>query len=248
MVAAGNDPSQPTLLRRSASRFAVTRGIWQIYLFYHPLGRALLRFHYKYTLRSSSWPVPLLPRTPGCTSSWSFCRRRLLPPLGDAFWDVALYLLVSLLFLLCLGVPCGTLSAVGTEEYKRSAAHLDQGLGHIIRRVAAHISYLTTLCDQLAHSDFGDTAQGRHLLAGSVSRQPIALCHSLQGVQFFRAEGANQFAKGRRGERSLRHLQGVSNTGANAWLEDSTESGDSGRSVGQRRVGPLACVHRSDRD
>eukprot|EP00965_Chrysotila_dentata_P019350 643707-Pleurochrysis_carterae.AAC.1 len=72
-----------------------------------------------------------------------------------------------------------------------SAAHLDQGLGHIIREVAAHISYLTTLSDQLANFDFGNTAQGRHLLAGSVSRQTIALCHSLQGAQFFRAEGAN---------------------------------------------------------
>eukprot|EP00965_Chrysotila_dentata_P060259 1997823-Pleurochrysis_carterae.AAC.1 len=35
----------------------------------------------------------------------------------------------------------------------------------------------------------------------------MALCHSLQGAQFFRAEGSNLFAKGRRGERSLWHLE-----------------------------------------
>eukprot|EP00965_Chrysotila_dentata_P082744 2730264-Pleurochrysis_carterae.AAC.1 len=52
-----------------------------------------------------------------------------------------------------------------------------------------------------------DTAQGRCLLAGSVSRQTISLCHSLQGAHFFRAKGAKLFAEGRRGERSLRQVQ-----------------------------------------
>ena len=104
-------------------------------------------------------------------------------------------------------MPSGTLSAVETEGYKRSAAHLDQGLGHTIRELASHISYLTTLCDQLANSDFGDTAQGRRLIAGSVSRQTISLCHTLQGAQFFRAKGAKLFAGGRRGERSIRQVQ-----------------------------------------
>eukprot|EP00965_Chrysotila_dentata_P015353 508015-Pleurochrysis_carterae.AAC.1 len=40
----------------------------------------------------------------------------------------------------------------------------------------------------------------------------------------------------------------LSNAGANARLEGSSESGDSGRSAGQRRSCPLACVRRSDRD
>eukprot|EP00965_Chrysotila_dentata_P163877 5409823-Pleurochrysis_carterae.AAC.1 len=76
--------------------------------------------------------------------------------------------------------------------YKRSAVHLDQSLGPVIREVASHISYLNTLCDQVAnYSDFAGTTQGRRLLAGSVSRQTTSLCHSLQGAQFFRAEGAN---------------------------------------------------------
>eukprot|EP00965_Chrysotila_dentata_P084495 2789718-Pleurochrysis_carterae.AAC.1 len=88
-----------------------------------------------------------------------------------------------------------------------SSSSLPQRLGLIIREVAAHISHLTTLSDQLANADFGDTAQGCHLLAGSVYRQIIALCHSLQGAQFFRAEGTCLFAIGSRGERSLRHLQ-----------------------------------------
>eukprot|EP00965_Chrysotila_dentata_P150578 4974696-Pleurochrysis_carterae.AAC.1 len=68
------------------------------------------------------------------------------------------------------------------EGYKRAAAYLDQGLGRTIRDLAFHISYLNTLCDQLANLDFGDTPQGRRLPAGSVSRQTISLCHSLQGA------------------------------------------------------------------
>eukprot|EP00965_Chrysotila_dentata_P106746 3526442-Pleurochrysis_carterae.AAC.1 len=52
------------------------------------------------------------------------------------------------------------------------------------------------LCDQLSNTNFGNSAQGRHLLAGmlSSSKQKEPICRKL----------AN---KGRRGERSLRHLQ-----------------------------------------
>eukprot|EP00965_Chrysotila_dentata_P028306 941495-Pleurochrysis_carterae.AAC.1 len=35
----------------------------------------------------------------------------------------------------------------------------------------------------------------------------MSLFHSLQGAQFFGAKGAKLFAEGRRGERSLRHVQ-----------------------------------------
>eukprot|EP00965_Chrysotila_dentata_P025316 841466-Pleurochrysis_carterae.AAC.2 len=90
----------------------------------------------------------------------------------------------SSVFPFCLGMPFGTLRADKTEGYKRAAAHLDQRLGHTIRELASLISYLNTLCDQLTNSDFGDTPQGRRLIVG-----------------------AKLFAKGRRGERSLRHLQ-----------------------------------------
>eukprot|EP00965_Chrysotila_dentata_P242617 6204965-Pleurochrysis_carterae.AAC.1 len=99
------------------------------------------------------------------------------------------------------------LSAAKTANFKCSAAHLDQGLGHTVREVAFHICYLNTLCKQLANLDFGYTAQGRRLLACSVLRQTLSLCHSIRGAQLFRAEDVKLFAKGRRGERSLTHLQ-----------------------------------------
>eukprot|EP00965_Chrysotila_dentata_P165965 5479694-Pleurochrysis_carterae.AAC.1 len=120
------------------------------------------------------------------------------------------------------------MSADMKEGYKRSAAHLDQGLGHLVRKGAFHISYLTTFCYQIEPSNFGDTAQGRALLAGSVLRQTVALCLSLQGAQFSRAERAELFAKGRWGERSLQHLQqtlGYAPTPARHAATDNPTSG-----------------------
>eukprot|EP00965_Chrysotila_dentata_P080277 2648587-Pleurochrysis_carterae.AAC.2 len=56
------------------------------------------------------------------------------------------------------------------------------------------------LCDQLDNSNFGDTAQGRRLLAGSVST-------SNQGAQFFRAKGAKLFADHGRQEQRAANVE-----------------------------------------
>eukprot|EP00965_Chrysotila_dentata_P163623 5402733-Pleurochrysis_carterae.AAC.3 len=65
-------------------------------------------------------------------------------------WSCPYLTLASIFFR--LSVPGGTLSAAKTEGCK------DEGLGHTIREIATHISYLNTLCDQLVNSNFGDTA------------------------------------------------------------------------------------------
>eukprot|EP00965_Chrysotila_dentata_P221091 6192190-Pleurochrysis_carterae.AAC.1 len=106
-----------------------------------------------------------------------------------------------------LTVPGGTLSADKKEGYKPSAAHLDQGLGHAIREIASHISYLNTLCDQLANLDFGDKAQGRRLLlAGSVSRQSFVTASKVR-CSLGRSVRSYLLTEVRRDERSRRQLQ-----------------------------------------
>eukprot|EP00965_Chrysotila_dentata_P257551 6212922-Pleurochrysis_carterae.AAC.1 len=136
----------------------VTLGDWRLDFRHPPLGQALLKFY----LGTAAGPGHLLdlllsPGTPGITRSRASVAAVSHLSRGGAPPGLALYLVVSLLLVLCLSMPCSALSAGKTEGYKCSAAQSPgprawphHPRGRLL--VASHISYLTTLCDQLEHS------------------------------------------------------------------------------------------------